>query len=54
LEPIDSLNPSFEIIAPLLSRSRVFVLQSLEGEALEEVVKEEIKELFMDTTNNNE
>jgi len=38
-------NPSFEIIAPLLSRSRVFVLQSLEGEALEEVVKRGIKEL---------
>ncbi len=38
-------NPSFEIIAPLLSRSRVFVLQSLEGEDLEEVVKRGIKEL---------
>lgn len=38
-------NPSFEIIAPLLSRSRVFVLQSLEGEDLDEVTKRGIKEL---------
>lgn len=38
-------NPSFEIIAPLLSRSRVFVLQSLESKDLEEVTKRGIKEL---------
>ena len=38
-------NPSFEIIAPLLSRSRVFVLNSLEGEDLDEVIKRGSKEL---------
>ncbi len=38
-------NPSFEIISPLLSRSRVFVLNSLEGEDLDEVLKRGLKEL---------
>ena len=31
-------NPSFEVIAPLLSRSRVFALQSLEPEEVEAIV----------------
>ena len=31
-------NPSFEVISPLLSRARVFVLESLSKEALEEVL----------------
>ncbi len=38
-------NPSFEIIAPLLSRSRVFVLESLNTDDLEEVIKRGTKEL---------
>lgn len=32
-------NPSFEIIAPLLSRLRVFVLEPLSGEDIEKIVK---------------
>ncbi len=32
-------NPSFEVIAPLLSRSRVFVLQSLSPEEVEAIVR---------------
>ena len=32
-------NPSFEIIAPLLSRCRVFVLESLSEKALREIIK---------------
>ena len=32
-------NPSFEIINPLLSRSRVFVLEPLKDEDLEEIIK---------------
>ncbi|MFM2330577.1 MAG: replication-associated recombination protein putative ATPase [Candidatus Parcubacteria bacterium] len=32
-------NPSFEVIAPLLSRARVFVLESLSEEALRAIVK---------------
>lgn len=31
-------NPSFEVIAPLLSRARVYVLQSLKDEEMEEVI----------------
>lgn len=38
-------NPSFEIIAPLLSRSRVLVLQSLSEEDLAEIIKRGLKEL---------
>ncbi len=38
-------NPSFEIIAPLLSRSRVFILESLNSEELNEVIKRGSKEL---------
>jgi putative ATPase len=37
-------NPSFEIIAPLLSRSRVFVLQKLSNEDLTEVVNRALKD----------
>lgn len=32
-------NPSFEIIAPLLSRCRVFVLQELSGKDMENIIK---------------
>lgn len=38
-------NPSFEVISPLLSRSRVLVLQSLKQEELELVVKRGVREL---------
>ncbi len=38
-------NPSFEIIAPLLSRSRVLVLQSLSEKDLLEIIKRGLKEL---------
>lgn len=38
-------NPSFEIISPLLSRSRVLVLQPLSGNDLEEIMKRGLKEL---------
>jgi putative ATPase len=37
-------NPSFEIIAPLLSRSRVFVLKQLTKEELEQVVNNALKD----------
>jgi putative ATPase len=36
-------NPSFEIINPLLSRSRVFVLEQLKDEELEEVIDRGLK-----------
>ncbi len=38
-------NPSFEVIGPLLSRSRVFVLNQLEPEELKIVIKRGLKEL---------
>jgi putative ATPase len=38
-------NPSFEVIAPLLSRSRVFRLEPLEREELEQVVQRGLAEL---------
>ena len=38
-------NPSFEIINPLLSRSRVFVLEPLGDEELEEIINRGIKHL---------
>jgi len=37
-------NPSFEIIAPLLSRARVFVLQQLSQDDLKEVVERALKD----------
>jgi putative ATPase len=37
-------NPSFEIIAPLLSRARVFVLQQLSQDELKEVVERSLKD----------
>lgn len=37
-------NPSFEVIRPLLSRCRVFVLKPLDSEALEELLQRAIKE----------
>ncbi len=37
-------NPSFEVIGPLLSRSKVFVLQQLTREDLEEVVNRALKD----------
>lgn len=38
-------NPSFEIISPLLSRSRVLVLQPLSVDDLSEIIKRGLKEL---------
>src|SRR5579859_5432851 len=38
-------NPSFEVIAPLLSRSRVFRLEQLEHDELKQVVERGLKEL---------
>ncbi len=38
-------NPSFEVISPLLSRSRVLVLQALSKEEIIEVLKRALKEL---------
>jgi len=38
-------NPSFEVIGPLLSRSRVFVLNQLEEEELKVIVNRGLKEL---------
>ncbi|HXI94906.1 MAG TPA: replication-associated recombination protein A [Candidatus Acidoferrum sp.] len=38
-------NPSFEVIAPLLSRSRVFRLEQLERDELEQVVQRGLAEL---------
>ncbi|MBI2593785.1 replication-associated recombination protein A [Candidatus Daviesbacteria bacterium] len=38
-------NPSFEIINPLLSRSKVFVLKPLEDDELEEIIRRGIKHL---------
>jgi putative ATPase len=38
-------NPSFEVIAPLLSRSRVFRLEALERDDLEQVVRRGLAEL---------
>ena len=38
-------NPSFEVIAPLLSRMRVFVLERLSEQQLAEVLKRACKEL---------
>lgn len=38
-------NPSFEVIAPLLSRCRVFVLKELSGEEMEEIINRCVKEL---------
>ncbi len=38
-------NPSFEVIAPLLSRSRVFRLEALEHDDLEQVVRKGLAEL---------
>ena len=37
-------NPSFEVIAPLLSRSRVFALQSLEPDQVEAIVRRAMKD----------
>ena len=36
-------NPSFEVIAPLLSRCRVFVLNELTNEEMEEIIKRAVK-----------
>lgn len=41
-------NPSFEVIGPLLSRSRVFVLERLEDEDLENVIKRGLRKLNKD------
>lgn len=38
-------NPSFEVIGPLLSRSRVFVLNRLEENELKKIIKQGLKEL---------
>ena len=38
-------NPSFEIIGPLLSRSRVIVLESLSKEQLQDIIQRGLKEL---------
>lgn len=42
-------NPSFEVIGPLLSRSRVFVLESLSEENLRELLRRGKKLLSIDT-----
>ncbi|MBL7159662.1 replication-associated recombination protein A [Candidatus Microgenomates bacterium] len=41
-------NPSFEVIGPLLSRSRVFVLNRYEDQELEKIIKRGLKELKKD------
>ena len=41
-------NPSFEVISPLLSRSRVFRLEALERDELERVVRRGLEELHTD------
>ena len=38
-------NPSFEIISPLLSRSRVLILKEFQSEDLDELIKRGLKEL---------
>ncbi|MBU0618740.1 replication-associated recombination protein A [Patescibacteria group bacterium] len=38
-------NPSFEVISPLLSRSRVFVLKPLSPEEIKQIIKRGLKEL---------
>ncbi|MEO7617590.1 MAG: replication-associated recombination protein A [Candidatus Saccharibacteria bacterium] len=38
-------NPSFEVIGPLLSRSRVIVLESLSKEQLQDIIRRGLKEL---------
>jgi len=43
-------NPSFEVIAPLLSRCRVFVLKELNDEEMEEVINRGLKILKMKMT----
>lgn len=43
-------NPSFEVIAPLLSRCQVFVLEELSFEELEMIVKQGAKELKVKIT----
>ena len=43
-------NPSFEVIAPLLSRSRVFRLEALERDDLGQVVRRGLDELHVDIT----
>ena len=43
-------NPSFEVIAPLLSRSRVFRLEALERSELEQVVRRGLDELHVEIT----
>ena len=43
-------NPSFEVIAPLLSRCRVFVLKELSNEEMEEVINRGLKILKMKMT----
>ena len=43
-------NPSFEVIAPLLSRSRVFRLEALERGELEQVVRRGLGELHVEIT----
>lgn len=45
-------NPSFEIISPLLSRTRVFVLKQLSQDELGLVVKKALKELKVTVTKN--
>jgi len=43
-------NPSFEVIAPLLSRSRVFRLEALDREELRQVVERGLRELNATTS----
>ena len=43
-------NPSFEVISPLLSRCRVFVLKELSNEEMEEVINRGLKILKMKMT----
>ncbi|MEK6888963.1 MAG: replication-associated recombination protein A [Nanoarchaeota archaeon] len=46
-------NPSFEVISPLLSRSRVFVLNSLAEEELKVIIESALKKLLIDTEKEN-
>ncbi|PIZ46435.1 AAA family ATPase [candidate division WWE3 bacterium CG_4_10_14_0_2_um_filter_41_14] len=43
-------NPSFEIISPLLSRSRVFVLKSLETQHISHIIESTVKTINATTT----
>jgi putative ATPase len=41
-------NPSFEVIGPLLSRTRVVILKQLESESLEKIIKKALREIKLE------